>query len=79
MKAALTSSSFSVSMRAECVTELEHVLLTNILMDVECDHAFMHLPVFYSDIFAILCQLFREEISVCINPLKTTYVHGYTK
>lgn len=61
-------------MRAESVTELEHALLTNILMDVEYDYAFMHLPVFYSDIFAILgrCQIFRQETMVCINPFKTT-------
>lgn len=58
-----TSISFSLWIRAECITELEHALLTNILMDVEYDYAFMHLPVFYSDIFAILgqSQLFREE------------------
>lgn len=68
-------------MRAECVTELEHALLANILMDVEYDYAFMRLPVFYSDTFAILgwCQLFREEALVCRNPIKATYPHEYTE
>lgn len=61
MKAASAHKSFNVSMRAEYITELEHVLLTNILMDVECDYAFMHLPVFYSGIFAILSRVSCSE------------------